>query len=426
MNIRIDNAYVFFSSGEVKRSNLAIEGDIIKYVGDIPSDFVAERVIDGTDKFVTPGFINAHTHASMTLLRSYADDMKLMDWLTTKIWPIEEKLTREDIYWGAQLAAVEMIKSGTTCFADMYGPYMDEVAKSTIESGMRGVLSRCMLDFSAPENPRIDEGIALFKEFNRAANRRIKVMFGPHAPYTCPPEYLRKVGEEAKKLGAEIHIHMCETVIETQNIQKQYGMSPFEYVESTGLFENETMAAHCVHLNEKDIRIMKKYDIRVVHNPVSNMKLASGSCPVTRLLDEGIMVGLGTDGASSNNNLDMIEEMKFAALLEKSYLYDPTAVDAETALHMATTYGAYVINVPNIGRIAPDFKADLVIHNLNSAEWCPRHNLVSLLVYSASNSTVETVICDGNILFDHGVLTTLDEEKIIHEASRCARKLMER
>ncbi|MCF0203455.1 MAG: amidohydrolase [Bacteroidaceae bacterium] len=424
MNILIQNAEVFLPSGEVKKCDVAIEGDIIKYVGDVPADFHAGRTIDGTDKFLTPGFVNAHTHVSMTLFRSYADDMELMDWLHNKIWPVEAKMGREDIYWGAQLAAVEMIKSGTTCFADMYRPYMDEVAKTVIESGLRASLSSCMLDFGEPDNPRIAEGSQFFKDFHGAEGGRIKVMFAPHAPYTCPPDYLKKINAEAQKVGAEIHIHMAETVAETEGILKQYGMRPFAYVEQSGIFENGTLAAHCVHLNDEDFAIIKKYNIRVAHNPISNMKLASGSSPVSRLLKEGVVVGIGTDGASSNNNLDMIEEMKIAAMLEKCAKRDPLAVSALDSLNMATRNGAIALSMPETGQIAPGFKADIVLHDLNSAAWCPRHNLVSLLVYSASSATVNTVICDGKILLDNGSLTTLDEERIMHEAARCAKRLV--
>ena len=423
MNLLIKNATVVLPDGQTKNANIAVEGSKILAIGEAPADFIAEQTIDAKDMLAIPGFINAHTHASMTLLRSYADDMELMTWLNDHIWPVEAKMISNDIYWGAALAAVEMLESGTTTFADMYGPFMERVADVVTESGMRGVLSRGIIGVAPDGEKKIEENISLYEDYHGAANGRIKVMFGPHAPYTCPPDFLKKVAAAAQRLGAEVHIHMNETKAEIEQITKQYGKRPFEYVEDTGLFESPTLAAHCVHLSDDEIAIIKKHNIRVAHNPGSNMKLASGIAPVPRLLKEGVTVALGTDGTSSNNNLDMLQEVQLAALLHKVNEYDPLAVPAFEALKMGTEYGAKAVGLDGIGRLEAGAKADIVLVSMKGAAWVPRFNEVSLLVYSGSAADVDTVICDGKMLMQHRELLTLDEEKIKYEAQKCAERL---
>lgn len=423
MNLLIKNATVVLPDGQTKTANIAVEGSKILAIGEAPADFIAEQTIDAKDMLAIPGFVNAHTHASMTLLRSYADDMELMTWLNDHIWPVEAKMISNDIYWGAALAAVEMIQSGTTTFADMYGPFMERVADVVTESGMRGVLSRGIIGVAPDGEKKLEENVTLYEDYNGAANGRIKVMFGPHAPYTCPPEFLKKVAAAAQRLGAEVHIHMNETKAEIEQITKQYGKRPFEYVEDTGLFESPTLAAHCVHLSDDEIAIIKKHHIRVAHNPGSNMKLASGIAPVPRLLKEGVTVALGTDGTSSNNNLDMLQEVQLAALLHKVNEYDPLAVPAFEALKMGTEYGAKAVGLDGIGRLEAGVKADIVLVSMKGAAWVPRFNEVSLLVYSGSAADVDTVICDGKVLMQHRELKTLDEEKIKYEAQKCAERL---
>ena len=248
-------------------------------------------------------------------------------------------------------------------------------------------------------------------------------MFGPHALYTCPPDYLKKIAAKAQALGAEVHIHMSETVGEIENCLKEYGKRPFAHVASTGLFENGTLAAHCVHLDDEDIDIIKKYRIRVAHNPGSNMKLASGTAPVPRLLKEGICVALGTDGASSNNNLDMLDEVQLAALMHKVHTLDPLAVPALTAVKMGTEYGAQALSLHDVGRLQAGDKADIVLFSMHGAAWTPCYNPVSLLAYAAKSSSVDTVMVDGKLLMENGALTTLDEERILFEAQKVADRL---
>lgn len=423
MNTLIQNVTALLPDGTTDVVNIAITNDEIFSVGDVPDDFIAQKVIDGTKHFAVPGFVNAHTHASMTLLRSYADDMKLMDWLQQMIWPIEAKLCSDDIYWGAMLAAAEMIRSGTTTFADMYGPDMERVAEVVEISGLRGVLSRGLIGLAPDAEKKIDENVYLYENFHGTADGRITVMFGPHALYTCPPDYLKKVAEKAQALGAEVHIHMSETIGEVEDCMKKYGKRPFAHVASTGLFENGTLAAHCVHLDDEDIDIIKKYHIRVVHNPGSNMKLASGTAPVPRLLAGGVCVALGTDGASSNNNLDMLDEIQLAALLHKVNTLDPLAVPALTAIKMGTEYGAQALSLPHIGKLQKGDKADIVLFSMHGAEWTPCYHPASLLAYAAKSSSIDTVMVNGSLLMENGALTTLDEERILYEAQRVADRL---
>ena len=407
-------------SGEVDTANIFISGDKISKITD--GEVTGTNVIDGRGMFATPGLVNAHTHASMTLLRSYSDDKALMDWLQKDIWPIEDKMTRRDIYWGAMLAAVEMIRGGTTAFADMYGPCMEEVAKVVDESGLRGSLCRGLISF-ADGDGKLADNVELYKNFHGAADGRVTIMFGPHAIYTCPPDFLRKVANEAGKLGAEIHMHMNETQTEINDCLKNYGKRPFEVVEETGLFDNGTLAAHCVWLSDEEIEIIQRKKIRVAHNPGSNMKLASGVCPVPKLLDKKITVALGTDGAASNNNLDMLEEIRLAALLAKVDTLDPLAVPATQAIQMATEFGAQALGLQNVGRLEEGCKADIVLWNMRGVDWQPNYNPASLLAYSANSSAADTVIVDGKILMQGRQLKTLDEEQIIAEFTACVNRL---
>jgi 5-methylthioadenosine/S-adenosylhomocysteine deaminase len=423
VNTLISNATVLLPDGTTKQTNIAVTGDSIVKIGAVPADWKADMIIDAHDKFAVPGFVNAHTHASMNLLRSYADDMKLMDWLQKEIWPVEAKMQDEDIYWGAMLAAVEMLRGGTTTFADMYGPNMEKVAEVVEQSGMRGVLCRGIIGVAPNGEAAFESNKKLYRDFNGAAEGRITIMFGPHAPYTCPPDFLRRVAETAREMGAEIHIHLAETKGEVEDCIKAYGKTPIALMEETGILSCGVLAAHCVHLTEDDISLMQKYHVRVAHNPGSNMKLASGIAPVPKLLAAGVCTALGTDGASSNNNLDMVEEMRLAALLHKVDTYDPLAVPAFEAVRMATEYGARAVGLQDTGKLMAGCKADITLFDMHGAAWTPRHDLVSLLVYSASANSVDTVMVNGKILMEKGELLTLDEERILYEANRCAEQL---
>jgi 5-methylthioadenosine/S-adenosylhomocysteine deaminase len=412
--------------GIVKAGDIAIENGRIKGIG--PKGWTGEwqpdRVIVADGKVVLPGLINTHTHAAMTLFRSYADDMQLMDWLQNKIWPIEAHLTNEDVYWGSMLAVLEMLKSGTTTFADMYF-FMPDVAKAVQESGMRAVLSRGMAGVAPTAEQALIESKEFVRDWHQAANGRITVHLGPHAPYTCPPAYLEKVIALASELKTGIHIHLSETAHEVETCQRDHGKTPIRLMHDLGMFEHPVLAAHCVHLTEEDMDIMAEKHVRVAHNPGSNMKLASGIAPVTQLLAKGIAVGLGTDGAASNNNLDMFEEIRLAALLQKVHTGNPTVVPAFQALEMATRLGAKAVGLAeDIGTLAEGKKADLIVINMKAPHLAPKHDIVSLLTYASTSADVETVVIDGKILMENRQVLSLDEEQILWQVQKSADRLV--
>jgi 5-methylthioadenosine/S-adenosylhomocysteine deaminase len=423
--ILLKNTEVLGIDGIVTSADIAVNGTVIEQVGEISTNWQADKVIDCTNKLAVPGFVNTHTHAAMTLFRSYADDMMLMDWLQNKIWPAEANLVAEDVYWGTQLAIAEMIKSGTTTFSDMYF-HMPQVAKAVAESGIRAVLARGMAGVAPNAEQALTESEDFFHQYHNTADGRITVMLGPHAPYTCPPDYLKRVVALAQRLGAEIHIHLSETVGEVEECKKKYGKSPIELMKELGVLECGVLAAHCVHVSKSDIMLMKEANVRVAHNPGSNMKLASGIAPIPDMLAAGLCIGLGTDGAASNNNLDMLEELRLAAMLHKVHALDPLLIPAQTAVTMATSNGANALGLGTvIGTIAPGFKADITLFNMHTPHWYPRHDRLSLLAYSAGAGDVHTVMIDGQLVLDNKRLTTIDEEQLMYEANKRGMSLVE-
>ncbi|MEW6424014.1 MAG: amidohydrolase [Bacillota bacterium] len=412
---------------------IAVNGPRIVYVGKegaLPGDFQPEKIIDGTNMAALPGFVNCHTHAAMTLFRGFADDLPLMQWLEEKIWPLEAGLRKEDIYWGTLLCCLEMIRSGTTTFADMYF-HMGEVARAVEKAGLRASLSRGMIGTTpgvgAGELPPLEYSVEFAKKWHGAAGGRITVMLGPHAPYTCPPDFLRRVIKIARDFKLGIHIHLAETAGEVEGIKRQYGKTPVQLMDYLGLFELPVLAAHCVHLEEKDIEILVAKKVGIAHNPQSNMKLASGIAPVISLLAAGAVVGLGTDGAASNNNLDLIDEMRTAALLQKVATGDPRALPAFEALAMATVNGAKALGLSDeIGLLKPGYKADVILVNLQKPHLYPRHDPVAHLVYAAQGADVETVLVDGRVLMENRKLLTIDEEEVLNQAQKCAQRLVNR
>ena len=382
------------------------------------------RILDGAGMIALPGLVNSHTHAAMTLLRGYADDLPLMEWLTEKIWPVEDRLTPEDVYWGSLLACLEMIKAGTTAFADMYF-HMEQTAQAVAKSGLRADLSRGMIGNGPSAALAIEENTRLFTNWHGQAAGRITVRLGPHAPYTCAPDYLRQVSALADKLGVGLHIHIAETLSEIEQIKTDYGKTPVALLDDLGLFEHPVLAAHCVHLSQADLELLRQKNVSVAHCPESNLKLASGAAPVAAMLQAGINVGLGTDGASSNNNLDLLEEMRTAALLQKLVTQDPTAVPAYTALRMATTGGARVLGLENeIGVLKAGKKADLILLNSQAPHLYPQHNHYANLVYAAHSADVDTVLVNGEILMENRNVLTIDETEVLAQVKACAQRLM--
>ena len=410
-----------------ERGSILVEGDKIVSVGEEVRGS-AEEVIDARGKVVMPGLINAHTHLSMTLLRGLADDMALMPWLETKIWPIEKHLRNEDVYAGALLGCLEMIKSGTTCFADQYF-FMESVARAVTESGIRGVLAHGMIEAGKPDKgeAEIVASESFVKACHGMAEGRVRAMFGPHAAYTCSPEFLIRVKELAAKYRIGIHIHVSETKDEVELIQKKYGRRPVEHLDAIGFLGPEVLAAHCVWLNDGEIATLKMRGVKPVHCPVSNMKIACGVSPVPEMLHAGIWVALGTDGAASNNSLDMFKEMKFAALLNKVHRLNAEVMPAQSVLEMATVNGAAALGLSSeVGSLEAGKKADIVIVDMEKPHLVPRHNVISHLVYSAVGSDVDTVIVDGKIIMSGRKVLSLDEQEVLNMAMEASRDLSER
>lgn len=428
MNILIKNADLLsMKDGENIQNgvDIAIEGDTIRYIGDIPNDFIPNHIIDASGKLVMPGIINGHTHVAMSLFRNYADDLPLWEWLNDKIWPLEEKLSEEDIYWGTMLSIVEMIRSGVTSFADMYF-FTDETAKAVKETGIRASLARGLAGGDNEDDTRLNEVKELYYKWNNYDDGRITIMAGPHAIYTCSPKYLSKVVKLAEELNIGIHIHLSESKKEVEESFDKYGKSPIEHVKDIGLFKLPTLAAHCVHVSDKDIDILAENNVSVVNNPTSNLKLANGFAPIEDMINKGINVALGTDGSSSNNNLNMFEEIHLASIINKSVNQSATSIPAYTAIKMATVNGAKALNLyDKVGTIETGKKADIIIIDMNKPHLCPKHNIISSLAYSAQASDVETVIINGKIIMENYEMKTVDIHKVMFNVKKRVRKLIQ-
>lgn len=379
----IENAYIY------------TKDNIIEYIGkEEPTGINFDMVIDGENKVVMPGLINTHAHLAMTMLRSYADDMNLQDWLYNKIFPFEETLDESMIRTGSEIGIYEMLSSGTTCFNDMYF-FEATTAEVAQEKGIRCVLSEGINFDGYKRKIELTEQLAeKYKDIDL-----IKLGIAPHAIYTCDDELLRDCADYAESHNMMIHTHLAETQTEFNDSMEKHGLTPTEYMESTDMFKNKTIAAHCVVMTDNDLDILKLHDVSVSHNPVSNLKLASGVAPVAKMIEKGINVSIGTDGASSNNNLDMFEEIKLTGILHKGIQLDPTILDAWTVLKMATVNGAKALGYNNLGMIKSGYLADMIVIDFNTPHLTPNHNTLSNLVYSASGSDVEYTIVNGKLVY---------------------------
>lgn len=415
MGIVLKNISAILPNGEkddVKETSIYIEGGKIVAIGDAPSGFAEDKIIDGTDKLVIPGLVNCHTHSYMAFMRNVADDLTFMDWLFGTIDPIEQQMTDEDTYWGACLAILEMMKSGTTCFNDMQ-MNIHQTTRAVKESGMRAVISRGLVGSGNDEGGQVRLAQA-YEERDAAKDcDRLSFMLGPHAPYTCDDGFMRIVSDEAKKNDMRIHVHLSESVSEIEQIKEKYGCTPIEMANNNGLFDVPAIAAHCVQVDDKDIAILKEKRVSVVTNPASNMKLGNGFAPVDKMLKAGINVCLGTDGAASNNSLNMFHELSLLTLIHKGVNKTPQCISAREGFRIATINGAKALGLEKeIGSIEVGKKADLAILNLNTPSLTPRNNLIAGLSYSANGSEVETVIIDGKITMENRKVLTMDEELV--------------
>lgn len=426
MGILLKNILAIVPEGEkdfVKETSIYIENGRIAAMGEAAEGIEAEKVIDGKDKLAIPGLINCHTHSYMAFMRNVADDLSFMDWLFKTIDPIEQQMTDEDTYWGACLAILEMMKSGTTCFNDMQ-MNIHQTTRAVKESGMRAVISRGLVGSGNDEAGQIRLAQA-YEERDAAKDcDRLTFMLGPHAPYTCDDGFMRIVSEEAKKNHMGIHVHLSESVSEIGQIQEKYGCTPIEMADRNGLFDVPAIAAHCVQVTERDLDILKEKNVSVVTNPASNMKLGNGFAPVPAMLEKGINVCLGTDGAASNNSLNLFHELNLLTLIHKGVGKTPQCISAREGFRMATLNGAKALGLEKeIGSLEVGKKADIAILNLNTPSLTPRNNLIAGLSYSANGSEVETVIIDGKITMEERKVLTMDEELIYGKINEIIKRM---
>ncbi|MCF8108351.1 MAG: amidohydrolase [Desulfohalobiaceae bacterium] len=382
----------------------------------------ADTVLEGSGQVILPSLMNGHNHAAMTLLRGYADDMELHAWLENYIWPLESKYSEDNIYIGAKLACLEMIRSGTTFFNDMYW-YLQSTARAVQEMGLRALLSSVFIDFHNEQTAQEEQKncVELFEQ-SSSFSSRIQFALGPHAIYTVSPKSLAWVKDFSERENLFIHLHVSETEEEVRDCVKRFGKRPIEFLHDLGLLSPRLIACHGIWLNEREMDLLAQHHVPVIHNPVSNMKLCSGNFPFQDLYDRDICIGLGTDGCSSNNNLDMFEEMKFAALNAKARSSNPNILPADYALAAATTNAAKIFGL-NTGYIQEGYLADCILVDLDRPEMTPNYHLNSNLVYSASGCCVRTTICDGKILMLDRHIP--GEKDILEQARETARRLVE-
>lgn len=406
-----------------------IEGDTIKSIGTIteaPPDGTVEKIIDARDGLIMPGLINTHTHAAMACLRGLADDLPLETWLNDYIFPVEAQyVNHEFVYQGTRLAGIEMIRSGTTCFADGYF-FEEEAVRAVSELNLRATLGQGILDFPTPDVPNPDFNLKNGKNYLERfpASSLITPTLFCHSDYACNPETLKEARRVCNDHGISLMTHLAETEAEVRAVMSRYGVSPVKHLLTLGVLDGDTIAAHCLWISPEELDVLKEKEVRIAHCPESNMKLASGVAPVPDFLKLGISVGLGTDGCASNNNLDLFSEMDTAAKIHKLARKDPSIMDAKTVVKLATIGGAEVLGLRDkIGSLEPGKKADIIILDWKQAHLTPVYNYYSHLVYSATGHDVRTVMVDGRVIMDDRQILTVNEKEIISEVEKIGEKI---
>lgn len=414
---------------------VAVNGDkivAVDHTKKITEKYKAKQTIAADDSLIMPGFVNCHTHAAMTCFRGIADDLELMDWLNNYIFPAEAKnVNKELAYWGSLLGAAEMIKSGTTTFCDMY-IFEDETARAAKSAGMRCLVGEVLFDFPSPNFKTTAEGVAYTKMLIEKwkGDPLVNIIIEPHALYTCSKPLLIEVKElaEAKRLAEDYHLpiglHLLENAAEKKQLEEKFGKGAVYFLKDIGYLDEQLIAFHCVYFSDEDMKMFADHGCKVVHNPASNMKLASGVARVPEMLKTGVTVGLGTDGCASNNNLDMIKEMSTTAKLHKVANLDPTVMAAHTVVRMATIEGAKALGMDKItGTLEAGKKADIIIIGLDKPHLTPIYSEYSHLVYAMSGADVDTVIINGKIVMENRQLLTIDEEEVMHKVREIAVKV---
>jgi len=430
MKTLLKNCDVLLQDGESffvqKNSYLGTDEDKIDYIGtEVPaSEYEYEK--DMTGKLLMPGLINCHNHCPMVLLRGVGSDLPLDKWLFGTVFPIEDKLTAESISAGSYLAIMEMLKGGTVSFSDMYFEPQTTI-EAVAKSGMRANITRPVQSFDPNEMPadsyRIKESLELFDKYNNYADGRILVDFCIHAEYTCTERIAKAYIDMCNERNGLMHIHLSETQKEHKECIEKYGKTPAQWFDDMGAFDSRSFLAHCVAVEDGDLEIFREKNINVVHNPTSNMKLGSGFAPIPTMLDMGINVALGTDGAASNNNLDMFEEMHLASVIHNGYLQNATVMNADTVIKMATVNGAKLQGRENCGEIKVGNKADIIAINLDAPHLYPALDEKALITYSAQSSDVCMTMVDGKILYENGEYKTVDAERVYFDVNKALKAL---
>ena len=425
--VTMDEQDTIYQDGAV-----AVKGDSIAAAGprtELEQDYAAKERLDYPTGLILPGLINSHTHAAMTCFRGIADDMELMPWLNDYIFPVEaQNVDPELVYWGSLLGCAEMIKSGTTTFSDMY-IFEAETARAAKQAGMRCLLGEVLFDFPSPSSPTPADGLAYTEELIQtwADDPLVNIMVEPHSLYTCSPDLFRSAKVLADRYGTLLATHLLENITEAKQLREKLGMSAVRFLADNGLLNERFFAFHCVVMDDEDIAIFADRGSKVVYNPESNMKLASGVAPVTAMLKRGICVGLGTDGCASNNNLDLFQEMDTAAKLEKVARLDSTIMPARTVLRMATCDGARVLGLERlVGSLEKGKKADLCVLDMNKPHLTPLYNAYSHLVYAVNGADIDTVLINGRVVMRNRQLLTIDEQEIMAQVRRIGERVRTR
>lgn len=384
-----------------------------------------KNVVDLKGKWVLPGLINTHCHTGMSLLRGYSDDLVLDEWLQEKMWPMEAKFKKETVLAGTNVAILEMLKTGTTTFLDMYHLYVHDIGEIVEKYGLRAVLTRGMIGLCSEEEQKekLKDGIEIAQTWAQRGNGRITTMLSPHSPYTCPPSFLEKIIGAAKELTIPLHTHLVETKKEVKDHVNAYNKTPIVHLNELGFFDVPALIAHAVHASGEELEILAEKKVAVSHNPISNLKLGSGIAPIHAMKKKGITVAIGTDSVASNNNLDLLQEMRTALLVQKGFHQDPTVLTVEDGLRMVTNNGAKALGLNHIGQISSGYDADFITVEPNAAHLQPNTHITSHLVYAANGNDVSDVFVQGRQLMKNRVCLTLDEEKILFEANKEYAKL---
>lgn len=419
MSIKIENGYLITADSQDRCMNGCVitQDGAISYVGPhkYAPDMHVERVIDAKGGIIMPGFINTHTHVPMSLLRGYADDMPLMEWLEKSIWPAEEKLDEAAAYWGSMLAIAEMAAGGVTCFSDMYG-FTQQIAKAAHDSGMRALISTGIINTDGQGEKRLQAAEEFFGFIS--GYPLVSAALGPHAEYTVGVKLMEKVRDAAHRLNARIHMHISETCLEHEQCIERHGKTPIALLEEIGVLELPVMAAHCVWVSDQDISTMAQNGVSVLSCPGSNLKLGSGVARVSKMINTGVNVSCATDGAASNNNLSMMEELTLIALLQKGVMLDPTLIPAQQAVRIATINGAKALGLSGItGSLEAGKQADIIIIDTDGTRYCPKTNLLNHLVYSGSDADVRMTMVNGRIIYENGEIKFGDIDEIKQKAA---------